>query len=115
MWLGRRAESRRIAAEVGQRLLDRAGRLARFRADSDLALNYWDHVTLAEAQSLLGQWGRSRRRDPRCRFRLHANQTQNVAVSRGQAVEGLRAQGMSAPAAESFFDQRPDSLRPASR
>ena len=108
LWLGRKAESRRIAAEVGQRLLDRAGRLARFRADRDLALNYWDHVTLAEAQLLLGQWGRSRR-TYRAAFRLHADQTQNVAVSRAQAVEGLRAQGMSAPAAESFFDQRPDS------
>ena len=108
LWLGRKAESRRIAAEVGQRLLDRAGRLARFRADRDLALNYWDHATLAEAQLLLGQWGRSRRTYCAA-FRLHADQTQNVAVSRAQAVEGLTAQGMSAPAAESFFDRRPDS------
>jgi tetratricopeptide (TPR) repeat protein len=107
LWLGKDMVSRRIAAEVCQRLLERTERLARFRAGRDLALNYWDQVALAEAQLLLGQWSQARR-TYRDAFRLHADQTENIAVSRRQAIEGLEALGISAHDAASFFDESSD-------
>ena len=102
LWLGSGPESRRIAAEVVQRLLDRSSKLARFRANRDLAMNYWDHATLAEAQLLLGQWEPvaphlPRRLSPVCR--PGGRRPREPPASR----RGANALGTSAEAAESFF------------
>lgn len=104
LWLGNGVESRRIAEDVCERLLGRRERFSRFCSDRDLALNFWDHVTLAEAQLLAGQWSRSRRTYAEA-FANHADQPKNIAVSRAQALETLAACGISRSAA-AFFEER---------
>ena len=104
-------ETRRLAAEVQALLLDRAGKLAGHGREASLTLNYWDHVTLAEAQLLLGRFASSRQ-TYREAFGRYAEQQGNIEVSRRQAVEILGALGHSTASTEAFFESFPSERQP---
>jgi tetratricopeptide (TPR) repeat protein len=89
LWLGRPEEARDIAAEVRQLLQKRVSVLKQhYPSDPEVALNYWDQVTLAEAELLLGHVAEARRLYNRA-FALHRGaQPGNVEVTRLQ-VEAL--------------------------
>jgi tetratricopeptide (TPR) repeat protein len=95
LWLGRLAESRRLAEEVGQLLHARATVLAEHASSPDLVLNYWDQVTLAEAELLRGELATARclYRDAFAKHSEH--QRANMEVSYQQLGEILRALGLS--------------------
>lgn len=106
LWMGRAAESRPIAEEVRRLLRVRAGALARHESNPDLALNYWDRVTLAEAELLSGELAVARQlyQDT---FARHAEQQRaNIEVTRKQLDEILRMLGMSYDSA-GFLGQSP--------
>jgi tetratricopeptide (TPR) repeat protein len=95
LWLGRPAESRQVAEEVRRLLNARIAALAERLTDPDLQLNYWDQVTLAEAEMLLGDLAAARRHY-RAAFATHAEQQRaNIEVSQKQLGEVLRLQGIS--------------------
>jgi tetratricopeptide (TPR) repeat protein len=105
LWLGRPAESRQVADEVRRLLRARTAVLAERLTDPDLQLNYWDQVTLAEAELLLGELAAARRLY-RAAFAAHAERQQaNIAVSLKQMGEILQMLGLSYGAAE--FLERP--------
>jgi tetratricopeptide (TPR) repeat protein len=111
LWLGNGAHARRLAAEVQALLLDRAGKLAGHGSENSLTLNYWDHVTLAEAQLLLGRFASSRQ-TYREAFERYAEQQGNIEVSRRQAVEILGALGHATASTEAFFESFPSERQP---
>ncbi len=92
LWLERPDEARQLAAEVEKLLGERAATLAKHKDDPDLAYNYWDRVTLAEAQVLLGKFADARR-NYEVAFAKHPKQKANIAVTRAQLDEILRALG----------------------
>jgi hypothetical protein len=93
LWLGRHAEARQVAAGVRQLLQRRAAALARHAGDVDLVMNYWDQVTLAEAELLLGDLDASRR-GYRAGFDTHREQRDNIDVTRKQLGELLQTLGL---------------------
>ena len=95
LWLGRPEDAREIAASVRRLLQRRAAALAKHTADPDLVLNYWDHVTLAEAHLLLGEYAAARAAYVEA-FARHAECLDNIAVSRGQLGDILRRSGRRA-------------------
>ncbi len=99
LWLGRPDDSRLIAAAVRHLLQRRAAALAKHTADPDLALNYWDHVTLAEAHLLLGEYAAARAAYVEA-FAKHPEHHDNIAVSRGQIGDILQALGAPCDAEE---------------
>jgi hypothetical protein len=101
VWLDRREEARPVAEGVRLLLQRRAAALAKHPHNPDLALNYWDQVTLAEAELLLGD-GEAARRTYHHAFDSHPEQRDNIAVSRKQLAEILRALG-SSDSAETFL------------
>jgi tetratricopeptide (TPR) repeat protein len=99
LWLEQPEEARQVAAEVEELLRDRAAALARAALarqpdDPDLLFNYWDQVTLAEAQLLLGQFAAARHTYQQA-FARHPEQQANIDVSRQQMGEILRALSLS--------------------
>jgi tetratricopeptide (TPR) repeat protein len=94
LWLGRPADSRQLAEEVRSLLEARRAILAGWTSDPDLAFNYWDQVTRAEAELLLGERAAARR-TYLAAFAAHAaEQADNVKVTRNQLGELLRALGL---------------------
>lgn len=82
-WLGREEEAKELAAEVKAALEDRQHKLAK-TGDRYLTLNYWDQVTLAEAELLLGD-DEAARRTYHDAFARYADQEGNIEVSCKQA------------------------------
>jgi hypothetical protein len=97
------AESRQAAEEVRRVLEKRAAALAGQPGDANLVLNYWDQVTRAEAELLLGNLGAAQR-FYRAAFAGHADQRANIAVSRAQMEGILRALGLSLTA-DAFLER----------
>jgi tetratricopeptide (TPR) repeat protein len=83
--LGRAEEARELAGEVRKHLRDRVAVLGKhYKDDPEVGLNYWDQVTLAEADLVLGNLAEARRLYNKA-FRLHATeQTANIGVTRMQ-------------------------------
>lgn len=93
LWLGQESDAGQIAAGVRQLLQDRIAALREFQGDKPgPVLNYWDHVTLAEAQLLLRDFDTARL-TYREAFQTHAKQAGNIKVSREQLEEILRVLG----------------------
>jgi len=93
LWLGREPEARQIATDVRQLLQDRAAALRKRHADgADLVTNYWDQVTLAEAQVLLREFDAARHMYLAA-FTKHPEQTANIGVSRKQLEAILKVLG----------------------
>jgi hypothetical protein len=88
LWLGRRKVSARLAREVEDLLRRRAAGLP-----PDLSFNFWDHVTLAEAQLLLGDV-RAAQQTYQGAFARHPEQGHNIEVARRQRDEVLRTLGL---------------------
>jgi hypothetical protein len=98
LWSGRPAEARQVAEQVRQILQRRAAALAGNPNHPDLALNYWDQVTLAEAEVLLGEFAAARV-SYRKASTAYLEQRDNIDVSRRQLDEILDALGLSDTAA----------------
>jgi len=105
LWMGRPEDARQIAAAVRRLLQRRGAALAKHTSDPDLALNYWDQVTLAEAQVLLGEYAAARAAYVEA-FTKHPEYHDNIAVSRGQLGDLLQALG-AACGAEEFLAGAP--------
>jgi tetratricopeptide (TPR) repeat protein len=90
LWLGRPEEARRRAAEVRELLHQRAQVLARHRNSAGLLFNYWDQVSLAEAELVLGSVAEAERLYGEA-FHRHAGQRDSIAVTQQQAQEILKA------------------------
>ncbi len=93
LWMGRRAESQALAGKVREVLRSRAAALAPHPGGSDLAQNYWDQVTLAEAELLSGDIASSRR-SYRVAFEHHTAKRSGIKVSCQQRDEILKALGL---------------------
>ncbi len=80
LWLGRPSESREIAAKVGELL---RGRAKAVHAKPGLVFDYWDQVSLAEAELLAGNLAEARDlyRDA---FERHALRRGDLKVSQNQ-------------------------------
>jgi tetratricopeptide (TPR) repeat protein len=114
LWLGRPDESRQVAEEVRKLLRARIAALLERLTDPDLQLIYWDQVTLAEAELLLGELESAQRRY-RAAFATHAEQQRaNIEVSLKQIGAILPLLGLSYSAAQ-FLEQPPlaEPERPA--
>lgn len=100
LWLDRGTESRQHATQVRQLLRDREAALAR-RGDPSWVLGYWDQVTLAEAELLLGNLPAARDLYARA-FAQHARDQGSIAVTREQALRNLKAMGLGHEASAFF-------------
>jgi tetratricopeptide (TPR) repeat protein len=96
LWLGRTDDSRRLAREVAEVLTRRAAALSGDLSDPQHAFHYWDQVTLAEAQLLLGDWPAAQQTYDDA-FARHAERRGDIEVSRRQRDEILKSMGLSAP------------------
>lgn len=101
LWMGRPAESRRLAEEVRQLLRKRIAALTRGGDQQLIASSYWDEVTLAEAELLLGEVGAGRRRY-QAAFNNFAKSKGNIKVALQQAHRLLPALGITL-AGKDFF------------
>ena len=92
LWLGRPSESREIAAKVGELL---RGRAKAVHAKPGLVFDYWDQVSLAEAELLAGNLAEARDlyRDA---FERHALRRGDLKVSQNQLSAILACLGLSA-------------------
>jgi len=113
LWLGRPAESRRLAGEVKHLLLKRMQSLGERQRLRQLEVSYWDQVTLAEAQLLLGEFAQARARY-QAAFANAAKARGNIKVAADQADRLLAPLGLTLTAAEFFGDARsgPGAVRP---
>ena len=93
-----------MADEVRCLLLARAALLSRQVADRDPSLNYWDRVTLAESELLLGLLSAARH-SYREAFEQHPELKSSIDVTIAQVGTILPALGLSCSAQ--------DFLRPA--
>jgi tetratricopeptide (TPR) repeat protein len=109
LWLGRPLESRRLAEEVRQLLHRRSAALASQENDAEILFNYWDQVTLAEAELLSGESGTARRLYHQALSRHADRQRGNVAISLQQLDEILPALGLS-EGATAFLGRPPVSI-----
>jgi hypothetical protein len=111
LWLGRQADSRRLAGEVRQVLLKRMAALASRKDQTNLSISYWDEVTLAEAELLLGELGSARRRYQDA-FAHSAKNKGNIKVASDQADRHLAPLGLTI-SAKVFFAPRAASVEAA--
>jgi tetratricopeptide (TPR) repeat protein len=102
LWLGRPAESCKIAETVSELLRSQMAALAKFSGDEDLAFNFWQHMTLAEADLLLGRLPEAQDRLRRTIERYGDRQRSNIDVAQRQFDAILSAQGLSSAATESL-------------
>jgi len=93
LWLGRQDEARRLAREVADVLIRRAAALSGDLSDPQHAFHYWDQVTLAEAQLLLGDWATARQTYDEA-FARHPERRGDIEVSRRQRDEILKTLGL---------------------
>ncbi|HJT75800.1 MAG TPA: tetratricopeptide repeat-containing protein [Gemmataceae bacterium] len=92
LWLGREGDARQLAGEVVEQLHRRAASLPADLRDVRQPFSYWDQVTLAEAQLLLGDWSAARQAY-REAFARHATRLGDIKVTRDQLAEHLEALG----------------------
>jgi tetratricopeptide (TPR) repeat protein len=102
LYLGRTEVSSPIAAGVKKLLLKRRSKLLVHQGSKDLALNYWDAVTLAEAQLLLNE------RDDAFKsyqeaVRRHPEQSGSISSTHDQAALILEYQAASPQEIEQFL------------
>jgi hypothetical protein len=103
--LGRVAEARQIAGDIRRLLSSRAALLAGQGGGPHVLFSYWDQITLAEAELVLGELAIARRMY-RAAFAQHAgHHDASITVSQNQLGEILRALGLSCTW-ESFLDRR---------
>jgi tetratricopeptide (TPR) repeat protein len=102
LWLEKPAEARRIASDVVALFDRRAAGISGHGVAVGLVPGFWDRVTLAEAQLLLGQ-RTTAAKTYRDAFRSGAEERSGVEVSRAQAAEILRVQGCSAEEVNQFM------------
>jgi tetratricopeptide (TPR) repeat protein len=88
LFLGRTDEARRIAADVRERLEGRVRTLAARGDRAEVALGYWDQVTLAEAMLMLGDLAAAGDAY-RLGFERHPERPNDHAVTRDQALHAL--------------------------
>jgi tetratricopeptide (TPR) repeat protein len=103
LWLGQLAESRQLADKVRTVLHNRIESLVRHGGERASVLTFWDQVTLAEAELLLGQSDAARPLYQHAHTQF-ADLQENIAVSKRQAVAILRSLGLNEEA-DSFFGQ----------
>ena len=106
LWLGRPADSRRLAAEVRQLLFKRIAALNKGGDAQMLAGSYWDEVTLAEAQLLMGSIADARRRYQSA-FTRAARSRGMVKVASDQAQRHLPLLGLTLSGLEFFSASMP--------
>jgi tetratricopeptide (TPR) repeat protein len=94
------ADTRRIAADVLALFDDRAAGVAGHRAA--VIPGFWDQVTRAEAQLLLGQ-RTAAAQSYRDAYQAYPNERAGIEVSRGQAAEILRVMGCTTNEVEQFL------------
>ena len=101
VWLGRSEEAKKLAGEVRKHLLGRAAILRdQETTDPDVGLNYWDQVTVAEAELLLGNLAEARKIYNKAFAMYDQEQAANTAVTRQQLETLLPYVGYSGTAAE---------------
>jgi tetratricopeptide (TPR) repeat protein len=101
LWLGRADEAKQLASEVRKLLRDRTAILRdKESSDPDVGLNYWDQVTLAEAEMVLGNLDEARRIYNKAFAMYDKEQGANTAVTRKQLETLLPCVGFSGTAAE---------------
>jgi tetratricopeptide (TPR) repeat protein len=93
LWLGRADEARRLAREVEELLRRRAAGLPRDLSDPRLAFQFWDQLTLAEALLVQGDWPAAEKLYREV-FAQHSERSGDIAVSRQQMGEILKALGL---------------------
>jgi hypothetical protein len=102
LYLGQKDDSREIAAGVKKVLLKRRSKLLG-RGGKQLALNYWDAVTLAEAHLLLGE-GDAARAAYQESVRRHADKKGNIESTSKQAALILKFQGVPQQGIDLFLE-----------
>ena len=105
LWLGKCPESRRLAGEVRQLLLHRVAAIAKAADQQMLAASYWDEVTLAEAELLLGELSAAKARY-QAAFARRAKFKGNIKVATDQAQRHLIPLGLTLSGAEFFKSPR---------
>lgn len=86
LMLGRGEESRTLASEVRDLLRGRIERLSPLLPDAKARLSYWDRVTLAESELLVGDVDAARM-EYLSAFAAYPADQENIAVSKAQASE----------------------------
>jgi tetratricopeptide (TPR) repeat protein len=114
LWLGRSDESRTTAQTVRESLLSQSAALSKFSSDEDLAFNFWQQMTLVEADVLLGDLTVARDRFRRIEERYGDRQRSNIEVARKQFEAIVRALGPSTDASE-FLAPTPAVQEPAAK
>lgn len=104
LWLGRCEESRELAREVRECLVSRRDALEANPHGLHLARNYWDQVTLAEAELLCGGLDEARRLFCDA-FERHAQMKGCIRVCMDQLDRNLEALGSKATSGE-FLSSR---------
>jgi tetratricopeptide (TPR) repeat protein len=108
LWLGRPSESRETAGKVRDIL---RSRVEAVHARPDLVLDYWDQVSLAEAELLVGNVSVARTTYGEA-FERHKLLRDNVEVSKGQLAEILPRLGLSVDPDEFLARLSPKSRLP---
>ena len=94
LWLGRVDEARKTADKVRQLLQERRDDYIACTGESGFAFDFWDEVTLAEAELLSGDPPSAHRRY--CiAFARHGSKRGSIAVCRDQLKKNLSALGVS--------------------
>ena len=94
LWLKRLGESGSLAQSVYKLLAKRNRTIVSKTRDRELALSYWDQVTMAEAALLMGKTTEARR-IYRWAFEQYQLDKGRVAVSKAQMENILKATGVS--------------------
>lgn len=101
LWLSHPEEAQQLAGEVRDLLCKRAALLCdKEQSDPNVRLNYWDQVTLAEAELLMGNMDEARQIYNKAFAMYDQEQTANTAVTRQQLESLLPYVGSSGTAAE---------------
>jgi tetratricopeptide (TPR) repeat protein len=101
LWLDRREEARRLATAVAEVLHRRAAALPKDLNDPRGSIGFWDQVTLAEAQLILGD-ATAARETYRTALTLNADRRGDIEVSRRQLGELLKVLAV-APDVDSYL------------
>jgi len=107
LWQGNLEEARFLAHEVRELLVGRRAVLESAHVQQHLTLNFWDRVTLAEADLLLGNFDEARDAYNAAFEDHRSEQLGGIQVARDQAIEDLHAMGLSATEEEFFSGRQP--------